>query len=115
MPETSRGVPTKLSSICIAVIVTGANLSGAILIVVGYNTLFSKESWQLRELEQNQAKWESQHITHYQMSIDYLGYASESAHTPIRVEVDDGKVMSVVDSLGNKVPSDYCISYLCFD
>ena len=34
-----------------------------ILLILIYNALFPKAYWQSRELEQNRAKWESQHIT----------------------------------------------------
>ena len=78
---------------------------GAILIlaVLIYNTLFPQAYWQSRELEQNRAKWESQHITHYQMSV-HLPYSSmRDAPTPFIVEVRDGKVVSVVDALSQSV------------
>ena len=55
------------------------------------------------ELEKNRAKWESQHITHYQMSLD-PGYSSDSyGHTPYVIEVKDGKVIAVADAQGNMV------------
>jgi hypothetical protein len=57
---------------------------------------------QSSELEKNKAKWESHHITHYRMSVAFLGYGFND--NVIWVEVKEGKVISLVDSLGNNVP-----------
>ncbi len=75
-----------------------------IVLVLLYNALFPQAFWQSRELEQNQAKWGGQHITHYQMSVTILGYALDGKGMPLRVEVKDSKVISVVDSQGNNLP-----------
>src|SRR5688500_3036850 len=55
------------------------------------------------ELEKNRAKWESQHITHYQMSLDPDYSSSNYGHTPYVIEVKDGEVIAVVDAQGNMV------------
>ena len=57
---------------------------------------------QSSELEKNKAKWESHHITQYRMSVAFLGYGFND--NAIWVEVKKGKVISLVDSLGNNVP-----------
>lgn len=55
-------------------------------------------------LAENQAKWASQHIAHYRMSIDRSGYGDSFA---ITVEVKDGTVISMVDSQSKKeLPKD---------
>src|SRR5688572_23224295 len=43
----------------------------------------------IRDLQENQAKWESQHITHYQMVVD-----GDQEFLPLLVEVMDGTVVS---------------------
>jgi len=91
---------------------------GAIVVlgVLIYNSLFPKEYWLDRELEQNQAKWESLHITNYQMSLDlpFLDYKNE--RMPIVVEVMNNKVISVVDAQEQRLPVNdpeiYSVSWL---
>ena len=41
-----------------------------LLIVMIYNSRFPEGYFKARELEQNQAKWESKHITHYRFVVD---------------------------------------------
>jgi hypothetical protein len=55
------------------------------------------------EFEKNQAKWDSQHITHYQMSLDPWFSSANFGHTPYVIEVKDGEVIAVVDAQGNVV------------
>lgn len=55
----------------------------------------------IRDLQENQAKWESQQITHYEMTVD--GYEE---FLPMIVEVKDGDVVSVVNAQGKKVLMD---------
>lgn len=60
------------------------------------------------EIERNQAKWESQHITHYRMSLNLLGYGYNYSRMPLTVEVKDGEVITVVDARGETVsPKDH--------
>ena len=63
-------------------------------------------SWE-NQLKQNQAKWESQNITHYRMSVnlpyDFSGNGYGNLPMPLIVEVKDGNMISVVDALGEKV------------
>jgi hypothetical protein len=74
-----------------------------LLLVLFYNTRLSPRARQTRELQQNWARWESQHITHYRMSLD-LPYASASHdRLPLKVEVRDGVAVSVVDAQGHVV------------
>jgi len=98
-PTKSKVFPRLLLAVAI-----GAML---ILILIIYNILFPEQYWDLRELEQHQAKWENQHITHYRMAVDlpwdstYLGQLP----MPVTVEVKDSKVVSAVDARGEKVLS----------
>jgi hypothetical protein len=55
------------------------------------------------ELEKNRTKWESQRITHYQISLDPSFFSDNYGHTPYVIEVKDGEVVAVVDALGNRV------------
>lgn len=54
-------------------------------------------------LADGQAKWDSQHITHYQMSLDPWYSSANYGHTPYVIEVKDGEVISVIDAQGNIV------------
>jgi hypothetical protein len=78
---------------------------GAIVILIAliFNALFPREYWQSRELEQNRAKWESQHITHYRMSLTLPFFISNYDRMPLTVEVKNGKVISVTDVHGETV------------
>ena len=99
-PSTGDAIRTRVKSTpwLTALLVAGAII---ILILLIYNLLFPKAFWQSRELDQNQKKWESQNITHYQMSIDSRGYGYINDRMPLKVEVRDDKIISVVDSRGN--------------
>jgi len=98
-PNTGRTLSLVIPLAAIGMIV--------VLIILIYNGLFPKAYWQSRDLDQNQAKWESQNINNYQISVTFLGYASYGIHMPFRAEVKDGKVISLVDSVGNNVtPAD---------
>jgi hypothetical protein len=106
-PATGDAKPTGAKRIhsVIVLLVIGATL---VLIVVIYNALFPKAFWQSRDLEQNRVKWESQHITHYQISL-YLPTRIYYYYDrmPITFEVKDGKVISMVNALGvTVVPGD---------
>jgi hypothetical protein len=106
MPDVEHTEPTTVENskkhvyTFVVLLEIGAIVILAILI---YNTLFPITYWESRELEQNQAKWESQHITHYQMSLSILGYGYESDIMPLTVEVKDNKVVSVVDTKGQRI------------
>jgi hypothetical protein len=80
---------------------------GAIIVLIAliYNALFPKAFWQSRELKQNLAKWESQNITHYRMSLALVGYGYDYGYDrmPLTVEVTDNKVVSVVDAQGQRI------------
>jgi hypothetical protein len=90
-------IKTKSISWFTILLVIGAIIA---LIIVVYKGLFPQRYFELRELEQNQAKWASQHITHYRMSVHGYEYATSLAVT---VEVKDGTVVSVVDTQSKKV------------
>jgi hypothetical protein len=101
--DNTIGTPTKGIPRLIVPMTIGVTV---MLIALIYNTLFPKAFWQSRELEQNQAKWESQHITHYRMSIILPFSSSNYDRMPLTVEVQDGKVISVVDVHGETVARD---------
>lgn len=77
---------------------------GAVVIIIALilNVLRSQLNvfLQSSELKRNQAKWGSQHIPHYKMSLDL-----PFNNSLLTVEVKDGKVVSVVDALGETVNS----------
>ena len=106
MPDVERmepatiGSPKKPTHTLMVLLGIGAII---ILAVLLYNTLFSNAFWQSRELEQNRAKWESRHITHYRMSLDSLGYSYEFDRMPLTVEVRDDQIVSVVDAQGQGI------------
>jgi uncharacterized protein DUF6174 len=72
--------------VALAIVVT-------IVLIIFYKELFPQGYLKSHELEQNQAKWEGQHITHYRMSVNESGYAGSFAAT---VEVKDGNIISPV-------------------
>jgi hypothetical protein len=100
MEPASIGSPKKPTHTLIVLLGIGAI---AILAYLLYYTLTFRAFWLSLELKQNQAKWESQHITHYRMSFDlpysYINYD----RMPLTVEVKDGKVVSVVDARGETI------------
>ncbi len=76
-----------------------------ILIVTIYNGIFPEGYFKSREFEQNRALWESQHITHYRMSVN-LPYETTyygQLPMPLIIEVKDGNVVSVIDAQGDKI------------
>jgi hypothetical protein len=73
------------------------------LIFIIYQGLFPQGYLKSRELEQNQVKWENQHIIHYRMSLTIPYSSSNHDRMPLIVEVKDGKVFSVVDAQGKIV------------
>ena len=58
-------------------------------------------------LQQNRTKWESQHITHYRMSLDLPWNGDNLGRMPLLVEVKNGRVISVVDAHGKRVAAAY--------
>jgi len=63
-------------------------------------------SSQLRELDANAQKWESQHVGHYRMNVHIGCFCPFFDRMPVTVEVLDGEVVSVIDSQGRHVPQD---------
>ncbi len=70
-----------------------------ITLFIIYKEIFPVGYLKSHELEQNRAKWESQTITHYRMSIDGYGYAKSLA---VDVEVKNGMVVKIVDNKSKK-------------
>jgi uncharacterized protein DUF6174 len=104
-PKSRDGLKAaaKVVVIVAAIIVLAKVLSGTVFRSIN-------ASPKARELEWNQAKWESQHITHYRMSLDIWGF-SESVDRrdwmPLVVEVKNDEVVSVVNAHGTSWPTDY--------
>lgn len=61
-----------------------------------------------KALEENRAKWESHHFTHYQWTLGIAGYDSTEVLTraPLTIEVVEDKPISIVDVNGKAVESD---------
>ncbi len=57
-------------------------------------------------VQKNRTLWESQHITHYQMSVapPYASDSYGSLPMPLKIEVNDGVVISITDA-NNKLIS----------
>lgn len=95
--------------------IAGLIALGAILLVtaVSPRMIFASvdAALQARELQQNQARWESHHITHYRMSLTFWGLSWESVddydRMPLQIEVKNHEVVSVVDALGARWATDY--------
>ena len=64
-----------------------------------YKEIFPIGYIKSHEIEQNRVKWESQHITHYRMSVDGYGYAILLA---ITIEVKDDVVVKIIDNKSEK-------------
>ena len=106
IPTTADGRSTKSKGIqgLILVLVIGAIL---VLIVMIYNSLFPEGYFKASELGQNQAKWESKHITHYRFVVDLPLYDNTTGRTPLTVEVKGDTAISVVDAKGATIsPND---------
>ena len=101
--QNGLSAPAKSLPWFVALLVIGGIL---VLIVLVYNALFPKAFWQSRELEHNRTKWESQHITHYRMSLDLDDPSPYENRMPLTVEVKDGKLVSVVDAHGQSVSAE---------
>ncbi|HET6846991.1 MAG TPA: DUF6174 domain-containing protein [Anaerolineales bacterium] len=61
---------------------------------------------QLRTLDAQEARWQSQGLTHYQMKLSIGCFCPFFDRMPLAVEVRDGQVVSVVDSQGQPVAAD---------
>jgi hypothetical protein len=75
-----------------------------IFIFLDYLSANVEQGWK-SEPGQNQTKWDSQHISHYRMSV-FLPYDSgyySSLPMPLTVEVKNGNVISMIDARGNIV------------
>ena len=75
----------------------------AFISVLIFNSLLPRAYWQSRELESNQAKWDSQRISHYRMTFNFPFTIYDSGQMPLTVEVKDGKVISILDSQGDTI------------
>lgn len=57
----------------------------------------------LADLAANREKWESQHITHYRFELHVSCFCAFRDRMPLTVEVQDGKVVSMLDVQGKPV------------
>jgi hypothetical protein len=108
-PQKSIETQPKARDDLKAIGIVGVIVTAIILLitVVIPNTEVASEA---RELEQNQARWESQHITHYRMSLSIWGFlesADDYDRMPLIIEVKNNEVVSVVDALGASWAPDY--------
>ena len=108
MTDGERTYPLRISSkkgaayILVMLLEIGAIVALVLLI---YNSFFTPAQRQARQLTQNLAKWERQNITHYRMSLT-VGCFCESyfdGTMPLRVEVRNESVVTVVDNKGRTV------------
>lgn len=81
---------------------------GAILVIsiAISKSRFLEQYWRLREVIQNQDKWDNRQITHYKMLID-LPYDTtyfRQLPMPLTIEVKDGSIVSMVDGQGKMIP-----------
>jgi hypothetical protein len=70
-----------------------------------YRALFPQGYLKSLELDNNLAKWESLHISNYQIKV-YLNEATSAHPGPWTIEVRDGKAVSVIDNNGADVDAD---------
>ena len=59
------------------------------------------------ELGKQQAKWDSQGVTHYRFKLDISCFCAFRSLTPVSVEVQDGKVISMLDVNGDELNPDF--------
>ncbi len=57
----------------------------------------------LATLAQNQQKWDALKITHYSMKLNVSCFCAFRSQMPLSVEVNDGRVVSMLDSNGQSV------------
>ena len=69
---------------------------------LGYTQHYSPANFEA-ELEKNRADWDSAHITHYKMVIDYSGYIAYDK-MPWTLDIQNEKVVSIINAQGNLVP-----------
>ena len=74
-----------------------------VIILIAYAILFPPVPWRSQVLAQNRAKWESQNITHYRMSLVTPLETIYYDWVPLTVEVKDGVVISVINAHGKTV------------
>jgi len=56
------------------------------------------------QLTQNTQKWNAQKITHYRMSLSVGNIEVIRNRIPLMIEIDHGKVVSVLDNQGHPAP-----------
>lgn len=59
------------------------------------------------ELDQQRAKWEAQGVTHYRFKLDISCFCAFRSITPVTVEVQDGKIVSMLDVNGDELSPDF--------
>ncbi len=107
MTEAQQPVATKpkSSSFIKALAIGYFALCAVLLLIWVYNTRLSKPARQSHELWQNQAKWESQHISHYEMTLDLpIPGINGDYCRPLVIEVNNHTVVSAVDQCGQSFP-----------
>ena len=94
-----QGGKSKKISCAFTALVIGTIL---ILLITFYYSRFPEGYFGLRKLEQSQAKWHGQNITHYKITVSFSGYGIYK-HMPWIIEVQNDNVISLVDTQGNTV------------
>ena len=88
--------------ILIAVVVALAVIAAAYAVTAGSPAHYL----QLRELDQQNARWQSQGLTNYQMKLGIGCFCPFFDRMPLTVEIRAGQVLSVTDSQGQPVSAD---------
>ncbi len=84
----------------VVIVVELAAIGGLIYLIRA--ALYPRPNADMRELEQNLAKWQNHHITHYRMALT-IGCFCEpyfDGTMPVEVEVRNEQVVSAVDAKG---------------
>ena len=93
---------SKRTGLILAILLAIAVVAALVYVLTHTNPAAS----QLKELDANLQKWQSQGITRYEMKVHIGCFCPFADRMPLTVEVVDGKPVSVVDSQGQNVPAD---------
>ena len=66
-------------------------------------TLLACAAGPIAQFEQNHQKWQSAGIPHYRMSVSVLCFCPFSQDMPVRIEVEDGAIISMLDVRGAEI------------
>jgi hypothetical protein len=63
------------------------------------------------ELRENQQKWAAQKITHYRFEVEIGCNCPWRSLMPLKIEVEDGQVVSMTDKDGQPTPANYAETF----